>query len=641
MRCTPDHIAVRSSVLSHWRRRALTGLAGISLGAAQAQVAAPSGVALEVEAQKQRVGAFQLAVERQQRLERITYPLLRVAAPYCALRRRWAVGPTPHVAELYGKDVAPGAAQLGLAGVLMFDHVVDGTPAQRAGVQAGDRVLALNGEAPPTGLAAMLWFDQRVHQLSVARQPLVLKLQREGSTLEVTSRAQQVCDLIVIATPLQVLNAFADSEHRLVAHDAMMRLFSDDNQLAVLMGHEVSHAVLRHVEKGAEPPRPPSGSGSVLIDILLGGRAARRPAIDPYAQDKERDADYLGLYLAAAAGFDVSVAPEMHRRMGALVPSGIEENRTSSHPSSPDRSLRLEAALAELRDKQLKGLPLLPDMAALPTLNATEVVTWDGRHRKVQAPAEIIRKQPGLPAFTELPFVTEDGRIAYQNFLQAKKRPRAFVLAADGRYAWASGPNAVADALLTCKGSRPAACVPYVIDEQLVFDMAALEATRRPGTAVAGGGGAAAGASVSGGSGGAAGGAVAAPRRHAVAVPPASGFADGADASKVPVRDGGAARYAHYLTLPTPKAFFVINDGGWRFWWDSPQAIAKGFEWCAANAQRCALYAVDHTVVWQDDPARRITRLDQLGPADAVAGPATAPASQLTQATAPTPRPSP
>ena len=567
-------------------------------GRAAAQVTAPTGVALEAEAQRLRVAAFQLAVERQQRLERVTYPLLRVAAPYCAVQRRWAVGPTPHAAEFYGKAVAPGAAALGLSGVLVFDHVVDGSPAQRAGVQPGDRVLAISGEAlPTTGVPAMDWFNQRVHQLAAQRQPLVLKLQRGDGTVELTSRAQQVCDLIVIATPLQVLNAFADSEHRLVAHDAMMRLFPDDNQLAVLMGHEVAHAVLRHVDKGAEPPKPSGGSGSVLIDILLGGRASRKPAVDPYSQDKERDADYLGLYLAAAAGFDVSVAPELHRRMGALVPSGIEENRASTHPSAPDRSLRLETALAELRDKQLKGQPLLPDMTALPTLNATEVVTWDGRHRRVQAPAEIVRKQPGLPAFNELPFVSEDGRIAYQSFLQLKKRPRAFVLAADGRYAWATGPNAVADALLTCKGNRPAPCAPYVIDEQLVFDAAALAvAPRRPASAVV----TAADQS--------------SPRQHAVVVPEASGFADGHDASRVPVRDGGAARYAHYLTLPSPKAFFVINDDGWRFWWDSPQAIAKGFEWCAAQAQRCTLYAVDHTVVWQADPARRINRLDQLSP---------------------------
>jgi len=573
----------------------------VSVLGASAQVAAPSSQALEAEAQKLRVAALQVAVDRQQRLERVTYPLLRVAAPYCTVLRRWALGPPPHPAAFFGKDVASAGPALGLGEGLVFDHVVDGTPVQRAGVQAGDRLLAVSGEAPPPGVPGMVWFDQRVHQLAVQRQPLVLKLQRGDAVQELPARPQQVCDLIVIAVASEAINAYADSKHRLVAFDGLMRLYPDDNQLALVMGHEVSHAVLRHVDKGAEPAKPPASSststGSVLLDILLGRGGNKAPAIDPSSQDKERDADYLGLYLAAAAGFDVASAADVQRRLGTVMPGQINENRASSHPSTPDRSLRLEAALAELRDKQQKGLPLLPDMTALPTLNATEVVTWDGRHRKVQAPAEIVRKQPGLPAFTELPFVSEDGRIAYQHFLQAKKRPRAFVLAADGRYAWATGANAVADALLTCKGSRPAPCVPYVIDEQLVLDAAVLAATRAPQVAAA----ASAPASP--------------PLRHALAVPPASGFADGTDASLVPLREGGAARYAHYLTLPAPKAFFVVNDGGWRFWWDSPQAIAKGFDWCTANAQRCALYAVDHTVVWQADPARRITRLDQLTPA--------------------------
>ncbi|OYU79220.1 MAG: hypothetical protein CFE45_28820, partial [Burkholderiales bacterium PBB5] len=406
---------------------------------ASAQVAAPSSQALEAEAHKLRVAALQVAVDRQQRLERVTYPLLRVAAPYCAVLRRWALGPPPHPAAFYGKDVAPAGPALGLGEGLVFDHVVDGTPAQRAGVQAGDRLLAVSGEAPPPGVPGMVWFDQRVHQLAVQRQPLVLKLQRGDAEHELPARPQQVCDLVVIAVAGEAINAYADSKHRLVAFDGLMRLYPDDNQLALVMGHEVSHAVLRHVDKGAEPAKPPTSTGSVLLDILLGRAGNKAPAIDPYSQDKERDADYLGLYLAAAAGFDVASAADVQRRLGTVMPGQISENRASSHPSTPDRSLRLEAALAELRDKQQKGQPLLPDMAALATLNATEVVTWDGRHRKVQAPAEIVRKQPGLPAFTELPFVSEDGRIAYQHFLQTRKRPRAFVLAADGRYAWALG----------------------------------------------------------------------------------------------------------------------------------------------------------------------------------------------------------
>lgn len=95
-------------------------------------------------------------------------------------------------------------------------------------------------------------------------------------------------------------------------------------------------------------------------------------------------------------------------------------------------------------------------------------------------------------------------------------------------------------------------------------------------------------------------------------VPPKSGFAELADLDAVPTTQAGKDRYAHFLTLPKPRAFALLEDGSWRFWADTPDAASKLFEDCSRLGKRCWLYAIDDNVVWQADERRRISSVAQL-----------------------------
>ncbi|WP_431097305.1 dienelactone hydrolase family protein [Polaromonas aquatica] len=92
---------------------------------------------------------------------------------------------------------------------------------------------------------------------------------------------------------------------------------------------------------------------------------------------------------------------------------------------------------------------------------------------------------------------------------------------------------------------------------------------------------------------------------HHYEVPPASGFAAVDDTAAVPLSDAGKARYAHFRTLPNPKAFAVTEKGGWYFNAGEPEAMATTFRLCAKAKSRCWLYAVDDQVVWQVDVTAR------------------------------------
>lgn len=70
-----------------------------------------------------------------------------------------------------------------------------------------------------------------------------------------------------------------------------------------------------------------------------------------FSQGYEREADYLGLYFMARAGFDPTKAPEVWRRMAAEYPAAIKETFLSTHPSTPERAATLEATIREINAK--------------------------------------------------------------------------------------------------------------------------------------------------------------------------------------------------------------------------------------------------------------------------------------------------
>jgi predicted Zn-dependent protease len=79
-----------------------------------------------------------------------------------------------------------------------------------------------------------------------------------------------------------------------------------------------------------------------------------------FSKDYEGEADYLGLYFASRAGYDVAIAPDFWRRMGVEHPSSVESEYLSVHPSTPERTLSLEQVVTEIHAKRAAGLVLEP-----------------------------------------------------------------------------------------------------------------------------------------------------------------------------------------------------------------------------------------------------------------------------------------
>jgi predicted Zn-dependent protease len=151
----------------------------------------------------------------------------------------------------------------------------------------------------------------------------------------------------------------------------MMRFAGSDDELAVVVSHELAHNAMRHMDAKKKNATLGAILGATLDvaaasqGVNTGGGFSQQGAqagARSYSQDFEREADYVGMYILARAGRPYADAPNFWRRMGQESPGSIRY--ASTHPTSAERFIRLDKTVAELKAKLASGAPLLPEAKA-------------------------------------------------------------------------------------------------------------------------------------------------------------------------------------------------------------------------------------------------------------------------------------
>lgn len=242
--------------------------------------------------------------------------------------------------------------------------VADGSPAALAGIAPGDDVLMLNGEpVPKTGTAR--WIADSVKDGGTA--PVTLTTRRNGEARTLTLHPVMGCSIPIEVKTSGVANAFTTGE-RIVIQSGMLRVTPSDADLAVIVGHELAHVNLGHLSKQRQNALIGQVGGAVIDGgLLLGGiytgwtfsKQFEKAGARAYSIDFEREADYVGAYYAARAGYDVSGTENVWRAAALEDPSGIR--LATTHPTTPARFLFMRKTVAEIADKQRRRLPLVPE----------------------------------------------------------------------------------------------------------------------------------------------------------------------------------------------------------------------------------------------------------------------------------------
>lgn len=245
--------------------------------------------------------------------------------------------------EFYHLNVTHGVVVVG---------VVPESPAEKAGFKTGDLIAKIGKAKPQSAWEAL--------QLLRKIKP------GETRTIEIAGAdGKALVDLAPTSAPYWIrfmtadsdeVNAFAEPEQIVVTY-GMLRFIHSDDELAVVLGHELAHLTQGHIAKsmgsgilagilgltvgvGAEILLPGSGdSVSRLGSGLVGAR---------FSKDYEREADYIGLKYVHAAGFDIRAGVAVWERFGVEIPQTLSSNFLSTHPPSPERMVRVQKMVEEL-----------------------------------------------------------------------------------------------------------------------------------------------------------------------------------------------------------------------------------------------------------------------------------------------------
>jgi len=313
------------------------------------------------EAAVQRKLAVESLMERTDRLAAVAYPLLEANAEICGERVTNHAGVWMMTRdELDSQWRATYAELFGVTDRPTVVSVTPGSPADRAGLRPGDVVTSINGRSVGSGKAAMEAIFTAIDGIGNQEGSINFAVERDGKSLLATVRTARVCDYEVLLVESSETNAFADGEHIMVTN-GMLRFVENDDQLALIVAHELAHNAMGHIE--AQQGNRMAGA---VVDAIIGALTGVNPGVFAqagqmaYSQEFEAEADYVGLYMIARAGRPVEEAPALWRMMAAEHPDAI--GRAYTHPATENRYLLLDATAREIVDKRAAGLPLLPEM---------------------------------------------------------------------------------------------------------------------------------------------------------------------------------------------------------------------------------------------------------------------------------------
>ena len=147
------------------------------------------------------------------------------------------------------------------------------------------------------------------------------------------------------------INAFCLPGGKVAVYTGIIPVCQTEGGLATVMGHEIGHALARHgAERISQQKLVDIGKISAAVSVsgmepqkraaVLGalGVGSQVGVILPFSRVHESEADHIGLYLMARAGYDPSEAPEFWQRMERATAGGKRPAEfLSTHPNPATR----------------------------------------------------------------------------------------------------------------------------------------------------------------------------------------------------------------------------------------------------------------------------------------------------------------
>lgn len=232
---------------------------------------------------------------------------------------------------------------------VLIDRSISAEDEKALGLQAYQEILAQENPVPVDAQISRQVRD--IAQRLIAKIPEV----EDALAAEHGMQAHHIeasFDWDVTVLESDQVNAFCLPGGKMAVYTGLVPVAKNADAMAVVMGHEISHALLRHgaqrmteqkLAQLGQMAGAMSGMDQQQLQMAMAVYGYGRSL--PYARKQESQADEMGLMLAAAACFDPNEAVPLWERMAEASGGQAPPEFASTHPSSGTRIQHLQALM--------------------------------------------------------------------------------------------------------------------------------------------------------------------------------------------------------------------------------------------------------------------------------------------------------
>ena len=191
-------------------------------------------------------------------------------------------------------------------------------------------------------------------------------------------------------------NAFCLPGGKVAVYEGIMPVCQTEAGLAVVMSHEIGHALARHGGERMSQSMVVNGGKQAIALVTRNQEAKRQELIAqayglgsqygvmlPFSRKHELEADEIGLMLMSKAGYDPSEAPTFWTRFGASNSSQQPMEYASTHPSNEHRATALAAKMDDANELYLAASDKIGKGEAIPIAQAGATTPSGGSPAKL------------------------------------------------------------------------------------------------------------------------------------------------------------------------------------------------------------------------------------------------------------------
>ena len=318
---------------------------------------------LDAEAALQREMALKKYLNYKQRLHNVSYPILKAASQFCANKQINSVGAQGSASADFKDSWRITANKILGSDGFIITWVADNGPAAVAGLAVNDKVIAVNDVQFGTNNLQHKKFYAEINRIQTSKSPLAkLTLKRDTQVLNLSIKQEKICGYPAVLAESDAVNAYADGK-RIVITKGMMRFAQDDQDLALVIAHELGHNLMGHLDK-----QQTNFMLGTILDLAAAANGINTQGTfgsagaSAFSQDFEAEADYVALYYMNAAGLPLEGTASFWREMAAEHPGSIGSNHSASHPATSERFLAISKTIEEIKHKIANGQPVRPSL---------------------------------------------------------------------------------------------------------------------------------------------------------------------------------------------------------------------------------------------------------------------------------------